>query len=108
MASGSRVSPTAQYTMQSGLAAMIASRSLVAATPVVTPSPANSPASLPTLVSDDTQTPVRSKRASLTSCFSARLPQLPVPMSATRIAAAGRAGESVMRISSSNWNRFYL
>ena len=86
IASGSRVSPIAQYTMQSGLAAMIASRSLVAATPVVTSSPASSPASLPTLASDDTQTPVRSKRASFTSCFSARPPQLPVPMSATRIA----------------------
>ncbi len=46
IASGSRVSPIAQYTMQSGLAAMIASRSLVAATPVFTSSPASSPASL--------------------------------------------------------------
>jgi len=60
----------AQYTTQSGLAASTASRSLVAVVPVAMAKPASSPASLPTLASDDTQTPVRSK-----PCVVDELPQ---------------------------------
>src|SRR3954463_16735838 len=56
--------------------------------PVDVSSPASSPASLPTLMSEDTQTPVSSKRGSLIRWFSAIRPALPVPMCATRIAIA--------------------
>lgn len=64
IASGSRVSAIAQYTTHSGLAAMTASRSPTAATPVTTPAssptPHSSPASLPTFSGVETHTPVSS------------------------------------------------
>src|SRR6476661_6465484 len=56
--------------------------------PVDASSPASSPASLPTLASEDTQTPVSSKRGSLIRWLSAIRPALPVPICATRIAIA--------------------
>ena len=87
-ASGIRLSPIAQYTAQSGSVASRASRSLVAAMPVEASSPASSPASLPTLASEDTQTPVSSNRGSLIRWLSAIRPTLPVPICATRIAIA--------------------
>src|SRR5882757_6956979 len=56
--------------------------------PVESSSPASTAASLPALDSEDTQTPVSSKRGSVISWVSACLPTLPVPIAATLIVIA--------------------
>ena len=86
IASGRRVSPIAQYTTHAGRVASTASRSLTAAMPVDTSTPASAPASLPTFSGDETHTPVSSNRESETSWVNANRPTFPVPTWATRIA----------------------
>src|SRR6185437_14480626 len=86
IASGRRVSPIAQYTMQSGPAAIRASRLSTAAMPVDTSSPASSPASLPTFSGVETHSPVSSNCGLVISSISASRPTFPVATCATRIA----------------------
>jgi hypothetical protein len=90
IASGSRVSPMAQYTTHSGLVARTASRSPTAAMPVTVPAsrptPHSSPASLPTFSGVDTHTPVSSNCGLVISSAKASPPTFPVPTCATRIA----------------------
>src|SRR6201994_318318 len=72
--------------MHSGRVAITASRSLTAAMPVATSTPASAPASLPTFSGVETHNPVNSNWGLVTSSVNARRPTFPVPTWATRIA----------------------